>query len=176
MHNLARHNASQEEFAQYLEKILSITFPTTFYLNTNRLVIDIILSQKYSIAQSRGIRFRTALSDLSGFPLPDDALVVVLTNLIDNAIDACEQLPQFERYILLKMQITTDSAILYIENPTRMPVKINNNHVVTTKNNTISHGYGLKNVYSMLDQYNAVYVINYNPSKSIFCFSAQITL
>jgi len=175
LHNLAKHNASQEEFAQYLDKILSVTFPATFYVNTNRLVVDIILSQKYAAAKGKGIKFRTSLTDLSDFPLPDDALVVILTNLIDNAIEACEKLPEQKRSILLKMQITPDFSILYIENPTSQPVRIKNNHVLTTKSNPLAHGYGLKNVYAMLEQHNAVYVINYNPSNSVFCFSAQIT-
>lgn len=175
LHELAKRNASQEEFAQYLEQILSVTFPTPLQANTGRLVVDIILSQKHAAAKSKGIILRTSLSDLTDFPLPDDALVVVLTNLIDNAMEACEKLPEGRRHILLKMQTTPDSAILYIENPTLHPVKIKNNHVLTTKNNPIAHGYGLKNVYATLERHNAVYVIDYNPATSTFCFSSQIT-
>lgn len=172
---LSKHNASQKEFAEYLEKTLSISFPATIHINTNRLVVDIILSQRYSAAKNKGIAFRTSLTDLSDFPLPDDALVVVLTNLIDNAIEACEKLPEDKRSILLKMQNTDDSAIIYIENPTLHPVKIRNNRIMTTKPNPIEHGYGLKNVCTLLDQHNADYAMNYNASTSVFCFSAQIT-
>ena len=175
LHGLSKHNASQKEFAEYLEKTLSFSFPATIYINTNRLVVDIILSQRYSAAKNKGITFRTALTDLSDFPLPDDALVVVLTNLIDNAIEACEKLPEDKRSILLKMQNTDDSAIIYIENPTLHPVKIRNNRIMTTKPNPIEHGYGLKNVCTLLDQHNADYAMNYNASTSVFCFSAQIT-
>lgn len=175
LHELAKRNASQEEFAQYLEQILSVAFPAPLYANTGRLVVDIILSQKHAAAKGKGIILRTSLSDLTDFPLPDDALVIVLTNLIDNAMEACEKLPEGRRHILLKMQTTPDSAILYIENPTLHPVKIKNNHVLTTKNNPIAHGYGLKNVYATLERHNAVYVIDYNPATSTFCFSSQIT-
>ncbi len=175
LHGLAKHNASHEEFSEYLEKTLSITFPATIYVNTNRLVVDIILSQRYSAAKNKGITFRTALTDLSDFPLPDDALVVVLTNLIDNAIEACEKLPEDKRSVLLKMQNTEDFAIIYIENPTLHPVKIRNNRIMTTKPNPIAHGYGLKNVCTLLSQHNADYAMNYDSSTSVFCFSAQIT-
>lgn len=175
LHELAKHKASQEEFAQYLDQILSVTFPTPLQANTGRLVVDIILSQKHAAAKSKGIILRTSLSDLTDFPLPDDALVVVLTNLIDNAMEACEKLPEGRRHILLKMQTSPDSSILYIENPTLHPVRIKNNHVLTTKNNSLAHGYGLKNVYTTLERHNAVYVIDYNPATSTFCFSSQIT-
>jgi hypothetical protein len=175
LHGLAKHNASQQEFAEYLEKTLSISFPATIYVNTNRLVVDIILSQRYSVAKNKGITFQTALTDLSDFPLPDDVLVVVLTNLIDNALEACEKLPEDKRSVLLKMQNTEDSAIIYIENPTLHPVKIRNNRIMTTKPNPISHGYGLKNVCTLLDQHNADYAMHYDCSTSAFCFAAQIT-
>ena len=175
LYGLSKHNASQKEFAEYLEKTLSITFPATIYVNTNRLVVDIILSQRYSAAKNKGITFRTALTDLSDFPLPDDALVVVLTNLIDNAFEACEILPEDKRSVLLKMQNTEDSAIIYIENPTLHPVKIRNNRIMTTKPNPIEHGYGLKNVCTLLNRYDADYAMHYDSSSSVFCFSAQIT-
>lgn len=174
LHDLASHNAPQEEFAHYLDHVLAVKFPTSFYIQTGRLVVDIILSQKNIIAKSKGIKIRTVLTDLSEFPLPDDALVVVLTNLIDNAIEACEKVNESKRGILLKMQDTPDSAVLYIENPTCQPVKIKNNYVLTTKSNSLAHGYGLKNTYAMLAQHNAVYVIDYNPTTEKFCFSAQI--
>lgn len=175
LYGLSKHNASQKEFAEYLEKTLSITFPATIYVNTNRLVVDIILSQRYSAAKNKGITFRTALTDLSDFPLPDDALVVVLTNLIDNAFEACEILPEDKRSVLLKMQNTEDSAIIYIENPTLHPVRIRNNRIMTTKPNPIEHGYGLKNVCTLLNRYDADYAMHYDSSSSVFCFSAQIT-
>lgn len=174
LHDLALHDASQEEFADYLEQILSVSFPTGFYVNTGRLVVDIILSQKHAAAKSKGIHLRTQLSDLSDFPLPDDALVVVLTNLIDNAIEACTDSPEEKRHILLKMHNTPETALLYIENPTSHPVTIKNNRILTTKKDSIAHGYGLKNVYAILELNHAIYAIDFDPVDSMFCFSAQI--
>lgn len=175
LQGMAEHHAPQEEFSAYLETILAISFPATIYVSTNRLVVDIVLSQKYSAAKSRGIPFRTILDDLADFPLPDDVLVVVLTNLIDNAFEACEKLPEDKRRVLLKMQNTEDSAILYIENPTLHPVKIRNDRIVTTKPDPLAHGYGLKNVCALLDRHNADHAMRYDPAAGVFCFSVQIT-
>ncbi len=175
LRDLATHNAPQHEFARYLDHILSVTFPSSFYIDTGRLVVDIILSQKNAVAKTKGIKLTTVLTDLSDFPLPDDALVVVLTNLIDNAIEACEKVAEDKRSILIKIQNLPDAAILYIENPTSHPVRIKDNYVLTTKSNSFSHGFGLKNTYAMLSQHNAIYVIDYNATSKKFCFSAQIS-
>lgn len=175
LQSMAKRSASQEEFNAYLEKILAIRFPSVSYVNTHRMVVDIIFSQKYALAKSKGIVFNQKLDDLSAFPLPDDALVVVLTNLIDNAIEACEKIPAGEeRSILLKMQVTPEVSYLYVENTTAAPVQIRNNQIATTKEQPLAHGYGLKNVYSMLDRHNAFYVVDYDDTSHRFRFSAKI--
>lgn len=137
--------------------------------------MDIILNQKFAIAKSRNIRFTFQLDDLSAFPLADDALITVLSNLIDNAIEASEKIedPQ-ARFISLKMRVEPQAAFLYIENTTAEPVLIQNNRILTTKKNPLEHGYGLQNVISVLNQNHALYLLNYDSEAHIFSFSAQI--
>ena len=72
------------------------------------------------------------------------------------------------------MQVSPRESIIYIENFTANPVKVINNHVMTTKTDAMAHGYGLKNVQAVLSQVDAVYAIEYREADRIFCFSAQI--
>lgn len=65
---------------------------TSLIVKTGRLVVDVLLSQKYHIAQSKGVHFLFQLDDLTCFGLKDEHLVVVLSNLVDNAIEACEKI------------------------------------------------------------------------------------
>ena len=174
LRNMADRGASQKEFTDYLNHILAIEFPTVTYLNTHRLVVDVILSQKSAVAASKHISFNWKLDDLSSFPLSDDALVIVLTNLIDNAVEACELITdESRRRILLKMQVKSANAILYIENTTSEPVNIRDNHIETTKSDRLSHGYGLKNVCSTIAASGGFYVLHYRP-EGVFCFSAKL--
>jgi len=175
LRSMAERNAAQEEFAEYLDHMLSIEFPVVSFVNTHRTVVDIILNQKFAVAQSKSIEFLQKLDDLSSFPLPDDALVIVLTNLIDNAIEACAKIPApSPRRILLKMQVTPQNSYLYIENTTAAPVHIHNNQITTTKEDALSHGYGLKNVYTMLDRHHALYAIDYEENSHLFRFSIRL--
>lgn len=175
LRGLADKEAAREEFIRYLDTILATEFPSVFYVDTHRLVIDVILSQKHAAAKSRSISLRVSLDDLADFPLPDDALVVVLTNLLDNAMEACEKVREPERRsILLKMHMQPDAAYLYVENTVEEPVTVRNNRVQTTKGDRLAHGYGLKNVYAMLDRHGAIYAIDYREQDRLFCFSAQL--
>ena len=175
LRGMAEQKVPESEFADYLGKVLSLETPTFIYFNTHRSVIDVILSQKSSIAKANDIAFDIQLDDLSSFPLSDDALVIVLTNLLDNAIDACKKIDDSAtRRIRLKMLLHETAGNLYIENTTAEPVIIRDNHIVTTKADSFAHGYGLKNVIYTLDEYGGMYAMRYMVDKGIFCFSARI--
>lgn len=45
-----------------------------------------------------------------------------------------------------------------------------------SKNKSIEHGYGLKNVTAILENINALYVFDYNSQKHLFSFSAQFPI
>ena len=175
LRGLAEQEAPNGELVQYLAQLLQTDLSVSMFVKTGRTVVDVILNQKNAIAQEKRISLKVHLDDLSNFALPDDALTIVLSNLIDNAIEACEQVKDAsERRILLKMQVSPRESIIYIENFTANPVKVINNQVMTTKTDAMAHGYGLKNVQAVLSQVDAVYAIEYREADRIFCFSAQI--
>lgn len=144
---------------------------------TGRNVVDILLTQKYSVAIKNQILFQMQLGDLSDFPLSDEELIVVLSNLLDNALNACMDISNSkERRILLKMRTKEAAGFLYLENPTAHNVEILDNKIVPSKTTSIEHGYGLKNVTAILDNIGALYVFDYNSQKKLFSFSAQLPI
>lgn len=172
---LAQQEAPSGRLLQYVNQLLQTDLSESLFVKTGRAVVDVILNQKYAIAQSKGITLQVQLDDLRDFALPDDTLVVVLSNLIDNAIEACEKIDDSAaRVIHLKMRADPEVNFLYIDNPTATAVKIIDNCVVTTKKNISEHGYGLKNIATLLGQHDADYVLDYQEETHLFCFSAQI--
>lgn len=171
LQGMADKGAPLEDFSKYLGRLLATKPPAVFYINTHRIVVDVVLSQKVPYARDEGIDFQLQLEDLTQFPLPDDALVVILTNLIDNAIEACEKIPvEQERFIQLVMKTEGKKAWLCIENTTSAPVEIYNNFVMTTKSDPLSHGYGLKNISALINQNNGTYILDYREKDHRFCF------
>lgn len=175
LHGFVESNAPQSEMLHYIERLQNVSTLGTTTVKTHRTAADVILSQKSAIAESRGIRFTMQLDDLSKFPLADDELIIVLSNLIDNAIEACEKVPdESKRYVLLKMRVEEQASFLYIENLTAQPVVIKDNKIITTKKNKMEHGYGLQNVVSVLDKHDAFYVLKYYDDTHLFSFSTQV--
>ena len=58
----------------------------------------------------------------------------------------------------------------------RSEYKKTSSQYVTKKEESTEHGYGLQNVYAVLDQADAIYLVEYVPEKQSFIFSAQIPL
>ena len=175
IYGLAECEAPHGELLPYIQTVMKDRMSTSLIVNTGRLVVDVLLSQKYHLAHSKGVHFLFQLDDLTCFGLKDEHLVVVLSNLIDNAIDACEKIADDKnKQITLVMKTEEGSSYLYVENTTAFPVKILDNQVVLPSKQSEEHGYGLKNVAAILNLYNAVFAITYKEAPGLFCFSVQI--
>lgn len=158
---LIQQDQAGTETSKYIQELMNQEYLPSLAVSTHRTVVDVLLNQKYTIAIQKQINFRVQLDDLSDFPLPDDAMVVVLSNLIDNAIEACEKIPDIQsRFILIKAQVSTLESILYIENSVIAPVKISNGLIITTKKDLRQHGYGLPNVLSLIKAHGGTYAMH----------------
>lgn len=175
IYGLAQQEPANGELVRYVAQLLQTDLSESLFVKTGRTVVDVVLNQKHAVAQSKGITLNVQLDDLSHFALPDDALVVVLSNLIDNAIEACEK-NQDPRHKTIRLNMDADPAanFLYIENPAEKPVKIVNNHIVTSKKGTAEHGYGLKNISAILSQYDTEFALDYQEETNMFRFSLQV--
>ena len=81
--------------------------------------------------------------------------VVILANLLDNAIEACEKL-DCNKVIRLKLVKEKQQMVLSVQNPVAVPVEIKNNDIQTGKGDKKNHGIGLKNIQMVLDKYGGI--------------------
>lgn len=70
---------------------------TNVFETGNRL-INTILNTKYAEAREKGITFRFVLGDLSKLQIEDRDCIVILTNILNNAIEAAELCPEDNKY------------------------------------------------------------------------------
>lgn len=140
-----------------------------FCINSNNPVIDVVLNQKHQLAQENGIIMRVQVNDLSAISYQTDELVVLLSNLLDNAIEACLRVDD-HREILCSI-LKEDSVYISIRN-TSNPVVIVNNEIPTSKPEAAEHGFGIPAVRYILERRNAEYTFAYKDGW--FQFVAEI--
>ena len=158
-----------EEARMFIRRLRGSRSYRSIGVNSRHTIIDVILNQKYQTAQENDIRMQIQVNDLSGVKLPTDTLVVILSNLLDNAIEACRRLDGYREVDCSVLQ--EDGLYIAIRN-TSEPVEIKGNGIATVKDDPMNHGYGLNNVCFLLDRQGAEYIFDY--SDGWFRFVAEI--
>lgn len=164
----SRHFETAQEYINHIHSSVPVR---VFTINSHHPIIDAILNQKYQQATDLGIDFQVQLNDLSEVSINTDCLVVLLSNLLDNAIEACQ------RYIgdtaINCTMLLSTSFYVSVRN-TSYPVQINNNRIPTSKEPKEEHGYGLAHIEYILNQLGAEFIFAFNDGW--FEFAAEIPL
>lgn len=160
-----------DEAKKYIQTIQGQQTTRIFCVNSHHPIIDAVLNHKYQTAKEYGIDVQVQVNDLSAISIETNQLVVLLSNLLDNAIEGCCRVAG-ERALYCSM-VASDVLQLSVRN-TSLPVKIWNNTIATSKKSKINHGYGLSQVHSILNQLRAEYAFDYQDGW--FTFAAEIPL
>lgn len=157
-----------DEVRRYVSNI-SNTFTTERnVINTNHVIINAILNTKYQESVNKHIVFVFKVNDLSKIRMEDEDLVVVLANLLNNAIEACEKCEDKKR-IKFKFMIEDEMIILSVKNTYCQPLVYDNNEIKTSK--TVmpdEHGVGIKNIVRIVEKYKGEYIIQNDDDEFYF--------
>ena len=113
-------------------------------------IINIIVSQKRDIAEKNGIIFKAEIENF-GVEISEPDIVGLISNLLDNAIEACVDIkgnPKIELNINERSICVTNSIIL-----TR---KYKSSFFETSKKDKEMHGYGMKIINNIVNKYNGL--------------------
>lgn len=159
-----------ETTLDYVKQLQADRTLNVFSISSNNPVIDVVLNQKHQVAQENNIKMQVKVNDLSSVAIKTNELVVLLSNLLDNAIEACIKLEE-SREIVCSI-VKEDSIYISIRN-TSDPVTIVRGEIDTTKVDATEHGYGLPAVKYILNQLDAEYTFAYH--NGWFQFVADIS-
>ena len=87
--------------------------------------LSALLLAKTDLARKKDILFKiTVESDLKGLEIKPLELIMVVANLLDNAFEAVETLPEENRIVVLKITETAEYYCLQVKNPGYIPEEI----------------------------------------------------
>jgi sensor histidine kinase YesM len=145
---------------EYVKKIYGSLNSEPDAINTNHVIVNAVLNTKYREADENGIVFVLRVNDLSQLRMDDEDIVTILSNLLDNAVEACKKCDSGKRIIKLKL-VNEDGMIkIGVRNTFHNPVRYENGEIKSTKKiRTEEHGIGIKNIIEAVEKYNGSYVI-----------------
>ena len=151
-------NAGQaKEAGNYIQKMLDdgIGTGTGEISHTGNIVVDSLVNHKYALALKYGIRFEARVFIPSVLPFQSGHLTIIFGNLLENALEACQKLPQEQRYIILEATYIKDILQICIKNSSPEETKKDSSgRYLTTKEDAGWHGIGLASVEQALGGYD----------------------
>lgn len=153
-------NGEYDKLKSYVKSITGNLNRELDMIDTNNKIVNAVLNAKYQEAVDNNILMVFKINDLSGISISDEDIVQVLSNLLDNAIEAAKQCDINHRLIKLKFTCEDAHTILSVSNTYKHEPEITQDGYMTTKKkDKEEHGFGLRNVMTVLDKYNARHVI-----------------
>lgn len=116
-------------------------------------ILDTLLEQKKAKAESKGIAFRIRADRIGELPFSDMEISTLVSNLLDNAIEACEKIQDDRRWIQLNIMRKSGMLYITISNSIKGRPLEKEGKLITNKQNHQLHGYGIKSVQKIVRKY-----------------------
>lgn len=154
---LAQNN-EYEKLKEYLGTMQADIMQDMDLIDTNHTLINAILNSKYYEAKQKGITFVFKVNDLSKVKLADEDIVVILSNLLNNAFEACETCE--EKIIRLKFIQEENQIIIAVANTFKtVPIRDGDTFQTSKVENKEIHGIGIENIKDAVEKYQGMYAI-----------------
>ena len=134
---------------------LSSTMPLTITGNES---VDALIHSKKQTMETSGISFSHSVH-ISGLLVDSFDMCVLLGNMFDNAIEACENVSPQNRHVALYITQQQNYLSIHMLNSVCGPVPIIGNKIATTKQAKELHGFGLQSVREIAEKYNGTYTL-----------------
>lgn len=127
-------------------------------------ILSAVMSQKISIAESKGITVTTEIENLTLDFMDETDITSIFANLMDNAIEACEEVKK-DKSISIKMRKINDFIYIDLINSFSGDIVKSNGKYATTKDG--HKGYGLVSIQMAIEKYNGYMITEQENEKFI---------
>ena len=144
-------SAKYERAENYIEKIVNRLdiLPSNIILTNDNL--NFIINSKINEAKRKGISVTAQIEDIHDCAIEDYDLCSMLGNILDNAIESAEN--EIEKHIMIEIYNFSGYQVYSIKNRVEKPVLTHNAALSTSKKDKENHGYGMKQIESVINNY-----------------------
>ena len=134
-------------------------------VNTNHPVVNAVLNQKFHAAREQGVSMIFRVGDMRGMKLDEEEVVILLSNLLDNAIHECVKVVRGGRKAVINIKLVQEGGklIFSVKNPVAEKVQAANG--IVPNSGVGIHGVGLMNVKAVVDKYGGDFAISCDREK-----------
>lgn len=166
VYNLSDNPQKAKEYIKNL--VTDIDHSNQLGKSSNKL-LDLIINKYSFLCNKKEITFEKNIhkSDLNF--IPDSDLTSIFNNLLDNAVEAAEN----SNAKLISLNINNFGNLVHIDlnNSCDIPPSVKNGHLLTSKSNDKTHGFGFKSVARTVKKYKGDIEWEYKSDEKTFLVS-----
>lgn len=147
------------ESVLYLNNITNVLEDIKDVAYSGNYVIDAILNYRITLCNNKNINLKLSIDEVKDFNIKPVDISAILDNLLDNSIEAVENLDNENKYIKLKIFYYKNNLVLVIRNPYKGNLIMKSNEIITKKQDFSNHGYGLRSIKAAINRNSGTYKV-----------------
>lgn len=175
VHDIKHHFAvinSMEDISEVKEYVTDVQPELDEYKyigKTKNKMLDLILGRYDHICATKSINFIVDIRASNLDFIEDKDLVSMLSNMLDNAVEATEGLDN--PTIRFSTKRDKSFVVIMVVNSCLRKPKSDGEKLITTKSNSSYHGYGVKSIEKTINKYNGICHWDFDESNNEFHFN-----
>jgi sensor histidine kinase regulating citrate/malate metabolism len=146
-------NGNEKQTKEYLLKLNDDLTAVDTVIKTGNVMIDAILNSKLSLIKSKNIAVNAKAVVPAQLTISEIDLCVIIGNLLDNALEACERQPGGDgRFIRIFIGVMKSQLYITVSNSVGGEVKKSGKTYLSSKNSD-THGFGLIRIDNIVSKY-----------------------
>ena len=136
---------------KYLDEINETLVTVDTVLKTGNRMVDAILNSKISLMNSKKIRVDATAKLPESLGVSDIDICVIIGNLLDNAMEACEELPENSRFVRIYVSLKGKHIYMSFTNSAGKKRVSSGSGFISAKGE--GQGFGLSRVDGLVKKY-----------------------
>lgn len=161
-----------DEAMEYIEQIGEPFQKLDRKVWTGNSMMDMIINCNVSECEKQRIYLEIDSDTIPLIPMENQDICTVLSNLFDNAIEACVKMRMGDGEILVKIQQKNSMMLLLMKNTMAVKPEVRKGRLKTHKSKRSFHGLGIENIRRVVEKYDGFYEFHYDDK----WFETTITL
>lgn len=161
-----------EDTLVYLDHLEEDLDAIDIAIRTGNVSVDAIVGSKLSVAAKKHIAVDCTAKMPEQVQVTDVDLCTMIGNLLDNAIESCEKVPEEKRFIRLYIGVFKKQLYLSVTNATAEGRRKKLSELVSEKKG--SHGFGLRRIDLVAEKYKGF--VNRKNEPGVFATEVMLPL